>query len=190
MRIITGKARGIRLKTLEGLETRPTAERVKEAIFSMIQFDLEGRKVLDLFSGSGQMGLEAISRGAAQAYLIDRSKDAIRVIEENAAKTKLLSDCRIIQSDALDFIRRNRGTLFDIVFLDPPYAAKLYAPALRGLLGEEMLKSTTLIVCESDTAEIFKEDEALRQSFRELRVSKYSKTVITLLSPVIEEAEQ
>ena len=190
MRIITGKAKGVRLETLEGEATRPTAERVKEAVFSMIQFDVEGRRVLDLFAGSGQMGLEAISRGAREAVMVDKSKQAVSIINKNVAKTKFTEQTRVLCADFADYIRRFGGEKFDIVFLDPPYAAKLYAPALRGLLGEEMLKSTTLIVCESDTAEIFKEDEALRQSFRELRVSKYSKTVITLLSPVIEEAEQ
>ena len=188
MRIITGKARGIRLKTLEGLETRPTAERVKEAIFSMIQFDIEGRKVLDLFSGSGQMGLEALSRGASQAYLIDRSRDAIRVIEENASKTKLISDCKIIGSDSLDFIRRNRGTRFDIVFLDPPYASDLYRSSLGALLDCDMLKPTSLIICESDTDEIFGDDAELSARFICKKQSRYSKTVITVLTPTIEES--
>ena len=188
MRIITGKARGIRLKTLEGLETRPTAERVKEAIFSMIQFDLEGRKVLDLFSGSGQMGLEALSRGAVQAYLIDRSKEAIRIIEENANKTKMVSDCKIIQSDALDFIRRNRGTRFDIVFLDPPYASDLYRASMQALLDCDMLKPTSMIICESDTDAIFGDNTVLAERFSCKKQSRYSKTVITILTPSDEES--
>ena len=83
MRIITGKARGIKLVTLEGENTRPTSERAKEAVFSMIQFDLEGREVLDLFAGSGQMGLEAVSRGAASATFVDKSRDAAAVISKN-----------------------------------------------------------------------------------------------------------
>ena len=115
MRIITGKAKGIRLKTLEGDMTRPTSERVKEAIFSMIQFDIEGRRVLDLFAGSGQMALETISRGAASAVLVDQSKPAIKIIEENAIKTKLAPFCTIRQSESMDFLRRTRDA-FDIVF--------------------------------------------------------------------------
>ena len=95
MRIISGTARGIRLKTLEGDATRPTAERTKEAVFSMLQGDIEGRDVLDLFAGSGQMGLEAISRGAASAVLIDKSLDAVKIIKENAIKTRLESKCDI-----------------------------------------------------------------------------------------------
>lgn len=183
MRVITGRARGIRLKTLEGEATRPTAERVKEAVFSMLQFDLEGREVLDLFAGSGQLGLEAVSRGAAHAVLVDKSKDAVKIIEENAIKTKLALDCTIKLSDAMDYLRRNRGTRFDIVFLDPPYAAGLYAPMLRAMIDCDILKPTSIIVCESDSDEIFAKDEALAQSFEVKRVSRYSKTVITLLTP-------
>lgn len=187
MRIITGRARGIRLKTLEGEATRPTAERVKEAVFSMLQFDIEGREVLDLFAGSGQLGLEAVSRGAAHAVLVDKSKEAVKIIEDNATKTKLALDCTVKLSDAADYLRRNRGTRFDIVFLDPPYAAGLYAPMLRAMIDCEILKPTTIIVCESDSNEIFAGDEALSQRFEIKRVSQYSKTVITLLSP--KEAE-
>ncbi len=186
MRIITGKARGIRLNTLSGEQTRPTAERVKEAIFSMIQFDLEGRDVLDLFAGSGQMGLEAISRGAAHAVMIDRSSDAVKIIEENAIKTKLLADCTIRRSDAIDFIRRNRGTRFDIVFLDPPYASDLYRQSLSALLEADMLKSSSMIICESDTEQIFG-DDCLASRFAIKKTSKYSKTVITVLVPIFEE---
>ena len=145
MRIITGKAKGIKLNTLEGIETRPTAERVKEAIFSMIQFDIEGRKVLDLFSGSGQMGLEAVSRGAAHAVMVDRSKNAIKIIESNAEKTHLKEQCTIINSDATDFIKRNKGNKFDIIFIDPPYASGLYAPILLELKNNDLLKPTSLI---------------------------------------------
>ena len=95
MRIITGKAKGIRLKTLEGDTTRPTSERVKEAVFSMLQFDIEGRRVLDLFAGSGQMSLEALSRGALEAVLVDKSLDAIKIIEENAKKCRFWDSCVI-----------------------------------------------------------------------------------------------
>ena len=105
MRIITGSARGIALATLEGENTRPTADRTKEALFSMIQFDIEGRRVLDLFSGSGQMALEALSRGASSATLVDRSREAISIIRQNAEKSKLIDHCTIYQADYLDFLR-------------------------------------------------------------------------------------
>ena len=187
MRIITGTARGTKLMTLEGVSTRPTAERVKEAVFSMLQFELEGRAVLDLFAGSGQMGLEAVSRGAAHADLVDRSRDAIEVVRKNMIKTKLALDCTIKLSDAMDFLRRNRGVKFDIVFLDPPYAAGLYAPMLHAMIECDILKPTSIIVCESDSNEIFAKDEVLARSFEIKRVSRYSKTVITLLTPKEEQ---
>ena len=189
MRIITGKAKGIKLVTLEGDTTRPTAERVKEAVFSMLQFDIEGRRVLDLFAGSGQLALEAVSRGAAEAVLVDKSKDAIKVINTNIAKTKSADTCRVYCLDWKDYIRRFGKERFDIIFLDPPYAAGLYAPALAALVEENMLKPTTLIVCESDSAEIFAKNAELAKKFREVKVSRYSRTVITVLSPAAESEE-
>lgn len=183
MRIITGKARGVRLKTLDGENTRPTSERVKEAVFSMLQFDIEGREVLDLFAGSGQMALEAISRGAAHATLVDKSKDAVKIIEDNMIKTKLAPWCTLKQFDCLDYIRRSRVERFDIVFIDPPYASGLYRPVLRALLEANMLKPTTLIVCESDTDAIFGDDSELAEKFEIKRTSRYSKTVINILTP-------
>jgi 16S rRNA (guanine(966)-N(2))-methyltransferase RsmD len=189
MRIITGKAKGIKLVTLEGDTTRPTAERVKEAVFSMLQFDIEGRRVLDLFAGSGQLALEAVSRGAAEAVLVDKSKDAIKVISTNIAKTKSADTCRVYCLDWKDYIRRFGKERFDIIFLDPPYAAGLYAPALAALVEENMLKPTTLIVCESDSAEIFAKNAELAKKFREVKVSRYSRTVITVLSPAAESEE-
>lgn len=120
MRVITGSARGARLETLEGLETRPTAERVKEALFSSIQFELEGRRVLDLFAGSGQLGIEALSRGAALAVFIDQSTDAVRVIKANLMHTRLYEKARVLEAEAESFLTRTREQ-YDVIFLDPPY---------------------------------------------------------------------
>ena len=187
MRIITGKARGVRLDTLEGDATRPTSERVKEAVFSMLQFDIEGRCILDLFSGSGQMALEALSRGASEAVLIDKSKNAIRIIEKNAEKCKLVSQCEIRNTDAQDYIKRNNGRKFDVIFLDPPYASGLYQPILSLLYQCEMLKPTSIIVCESDFSELFDGAPTLEDIYRVKKSVKYSKTVITLLELKREE---
>ncbi len=188
MRIITGKARGIRLKTLEGEATRPTSERVKEAVFSMLQFDLEGREVLDLFAGSGQLGLEALSRGAAHAVFVDQSKQAIQIIEENAKKTKLDTACSIYTANSLDYIRRNCGKKFDIVFLDPPYASGLYQPILEALYEANMLKPFSMIVCESNTEQLFGNNPELQKKFAVKKQTTYSKTVITILTVNPEEA--
>jgi len=152
MRIITGTARGTKLVTLEGDATRPTAERVKEALFSMLQFELEGRAVLDLFAGSGQLGLEALSRGSARATLIDASREAVDVIMENAKKTHLFDRCRVSCTDYASFIRGASGReQYDIVFLDPPYDAGLVPQALRGLADGKLFANGAAVVCETDT---------------------------------------
>lgn len=191
MRIITGKAKGIRLKTLEGDTTRPTAERVKEAVFSMLQMDIEGREILDLFSGSGQMALEALSRGASHAVMIDRSPLAVKVITENSEKTKLLSQCTIKKEDYLDYIRRNKGKKFDIVFLDPPYLSGYYNIALKALLDNEMLKPSTLIVCESGEQDIYGDNKELSLLFNIIKQSRYGKICISIISPnILNEAEK
>ena len=150
MRIITGRARGIQLVTLEGDMTRPTSERAKMAIFSSLQFELEGRRVLDLFAGSGQMGLEAVSRGAAHAVLVDQSKDAVKIIQKNAEKTRLAEDCTVICSDFSEFLRQRRGKdPFDIVFIDPPYAMRACKAAVEALLENRLLKPHSILVLES-----------------------------------------
>lgn len=158
MRIITGKAKGIKLLTLDGLDTRPTSERSKEAIFSMLQFEIEGRVVLDLFAGSGQMGLEAVSRGAKRAYLVDRGRGAFDIIKKNIEKSRLSDGCTAFCEDSLSFLKKQNGTeKFDIVFLDPPYATSLIDEALTLLFEENLLKGTSYIVCESDRFDIFGE---------------------------------
>lgn len=187
MRIITGKAKGIRLKTLDGENTRPTSERVKEAVFSMIQFDIEGRSVLDLFAGSGQMSLEALSRGALSAVLVDKSKEAIAIIKNNVNKTKLAESCTVVQADYMDFIRRSAGKAFDIIFLDPPYALDMYKPSLRAMLEYGLLKPTSLIICESDSESVFGNDIELASKFEIEKQSKYSKTYITIFKPTATE---
>ena len=156
MRIITGTARGVRLETLEGNDTRPTGEKVKEAIFSMIQFDIEGRRVLDIFAGSGQMALEALSRGAKNAVLIDASKDAAEIIRKNAIKTKLFPDVKIIVSDYKLAIRQLSGKeKFDIVFCDAPYAAKLTGDVIQKLTEADILNDGAIVICESDEDKTF-----------------------------------
>ena len=186
MRIITGRARGVKLNTLEGENTRPTSERAKEAVFSMIQFDIEGRDVLDLFAGSGQMGLEAVSRGANSAAFVDKSRDAAKIISQNIEKTKLSESCRLFNSDVQDFIRVTRGKKkYDVVFIDPPYALRAVAPTLRALLDAEMLKNTSIIVCESEEADIFESDAALSEKFEVIKLSKYGMAHITIVKPLI-----
>lgn len=187
MRIITGVAKGVRLNTLEGENTRPTTERVKEAVFSMLQFDIEGRSVLDLFSGSGQLALEALSRGASYAVMTDSSKDAVKIIKTNVQKTKLGDNCEIYNCEYKEYISKNKGKKFDLIFIDPPYSANLVIPALQSLLSADMLKNTSLIVCESGNEDIFEKSPALKEKFDIVKHIRYSKSYITIITPKKEE---
>ena len=183
MRIITGKARGIKLETLQGDATRPTSERAKEAVFSMLQFDIEGREVLDLFAGSGQMGLEAVSRGASSATFVDKSKQAAAVISKNIEKTKLSESCRLLCSDVNDFIRAFKGKKkYDIIFIDPPYALRAVAPTLKALLDADMLKATSIVVCESEEEDVFEKSLDLKEKFDVVRIAKYGAAHVTVLT--------
>ena len=179
MRIITGSAKGIKLKTLEGNNTRPTADRVKEAVFSIIQFDLDSRNILDLFAGSGQMALEALSRGAAKATLVDKSKEAVAIIKENAQKTKFFDRCQIYQSDYADFLKRGLSAPFDIVFIDPPYDLNAYSPALKSLLSGGLLKPTSIIICESRDESVF--DSEVMEKFSVIKQVRYGTALVTIL---------
>lgn len=145
MRIITGTARGRRLQTLPGEDTRPTTDRVKEGIFSAIQFDVEGRRVLDLFAGSGQMGLEALSRGAVRAVMVDRNPKAAEIIRENCVSSGLQSGSVVLCTDALTFCGGCQDE-FDIIFLDPPYDSGLLQRALP--LAANCLSPYGMLVCE------------------------------------------
>ena len=183
MRIITGKARGVRLETLEGLNTRPTAERAKEAVFSMLAFDIEGRRVLDLFAGSGQMGLEALSRGAVSAVMVDCARAAVDIIKKNTAKTRL-EGAEIVCADSMNWLEgaAKKGLSFDIVFMDPPYAEKLLPRCLEKLLRGNLLKSTSLIVCESGAQEdLFCGDEALADRFDVIKSTRYGVAYVNIL---------
>jgi len=134
MRVVAGTARGTKLETLEGLDVRPTIDRVKEAVFSSLHFELPGKKILDLFAGSGQLGIEALSRGAASCVFIEQDKDAFAVVQKNLAATGLKPKARVAMMDAIGFVKNCKET-FDIVFLDPPYNAGLYNDAILGLAG-------------------------------------------------------
>lgn len=183
MRIITGSARGIKLLTLEGTETRPTAERTKEAVFSMLQFDIEGRRVLDMFAGSGQMALEALSRGASSAVILDKSKGAIDIIRKNAEKTRLVDKCNIFCADFKDYLIRNKGDKFDIVFIDPPYDSDLVKKSLLLLVEVDALKPTTIIVCESNAGNRAEDDKDVLELYDIVKSGKYGIAHVNILTP-------
>ena len=184
MRIITGRARGIQLVTLEGDMTRPTSERAKMAIFSSLQFELEGRRVLDLFAGSGQMGLEAVSRGATHAVLVEQSKDAVKIIQKNAEKTRLAEDCTVICSDFAEFLRQRRGKEpFDIIFIDPPYAMRACKAAVEALLENRLLKPHSILVLESAEPDPLGVGTPLSEKFEVVKSARYGVAYVNILTP-------
>jgi 16S rRNA (guanine(966)-N(2))-methyltransferase RsmD len=152
MRIITGLAKGTKIETLDGEEIiRPTGGKVKEAIFTMIQFDIEGRRVLDLFAGSGQLGLEALSRGAASAVFIDANPKVTDLIKRNAQKVKLYPKCVVLTTDYKAYLRNimNKDK-FDIIFLDPPYASEMIYEALSVIIEGDLIAPNGIIICETN----------------------------------------
>ena len=147
MRVITGTARGVPLKAPKGMDTRPTMDQVKEGIFSAIQFEVEGRRVLDLFAGSGQMGIEALSRGAKSAVFVDMREDACKVVRENLAKTRLEQNARVVRADYLSYLASARET-FDLIFLDPPYAEVFLENSLKRISEIDILSDSGIIITE------------------------------------------
>jgi len=150
MRIISGTARGRKLAEPAGYETRPTTGMVKESIFNMIQFDVEGRKVLDLFAGTGQLGIEALSRGAKSAVFVDLSPDAAKLIRQNLIKCGLSDSATVYTRDAIKFIA-NEGNInekFDLVFIDPPYGSALANEAIQKIIKIDKLDTNGIIICE------------------------------------------
>ena len=148
MRVISGTARGRRLHELQGMDTRPTTDKVKEALFNIIQFDVPGSRVLDLFSGTGQLGIEARSRGAERCVFVDKRREAVSLIRENVRSVGLADQAQIIQGDALDYLKRCREQ-FGLIFLDPPYQTNLLESALTSILEFDILGNHGIIVCES-----------------------------------------
>ena len=150
MRIIAGIARSLPLKTIEGKDTRPTTDKTKETLFNVMQFDVPGAYFLDLFAGSGQIGLEALSRGAAYAVFVENSRKAASCIEDNIRFTKFDKVSKLMMTDAVTAVRTLEGKYkFDIVFMDPPYNKELEKEVLIALSDSDILKDDTLIVVEA-----------------------------------------
>lgn len=174
MRVITGTAKGRPLQTLEGADTRPTVARVKEGIFSAVAFEIEGRRVLDLFAGSGQLGVEALSRGAQSCLFVDRSAKATAVVQHNLRVTGLVDRAAVVCGEALSVLERQSGP-FGLVFLDPPYASDLLLPCLERL--SDKMECGGAVLCESDR------DTALPETVGDLhlqRTYRYGRVVVRL----------
>ena len=147
MRVISGKAKGVSLKTPQGMLTRPTTDRVKEAMFSIIQFDLPAANVLDLFGGTGQLGIEALSRDANSAVFVDERDDACKLIKENLKRTRFENSAKIVCSDYMAYLNRCKEK-FNIIFLDPPYAEVFLENALKTITEIDILQTGGIIVTE------------------------------------------
>ena len=176
MRVVSGIARGIALKTPTGMHTRPTADRVKEALFSIIHFDVPGANVLDLFGGTGQLGIEALSRGAACAVFVDEREDACRLIKENLKRTRFENQAKVIKSDYLSYLKRTNEK-FNLILLDPPYAEVFLEKSLKMITEIDILQSGGIIVTERPS------DKPLPFAFVGYERSKdyrYGNTILTL----------
>lgn len=163
MRVIAGTARRLHLKTIEGRDTRPTTDRIKETLFNMIQTRVPGAKFLDLFSGSGSIGIEALSRGAKEACFVENNRAAAAVIRENLAFTRLSENAMVMECDAVTAIRRlnGKGKIFDIIFMDPPYNMEWEKQALAALADSDILDGDTMIIVEASKETDFEYAEEL-----------------------------
>ena len=168
MRIISGKARGTKLYTLEGNLTRPTLDRVKESLFNILQNDISDCVFLDMFSGSGAIGLEAASRGAKKVILCDKNKQAIEIIEKNIQKTHLENNVVLYKKDFENMLD-NLNEKIDIVYIDPPYKTDLVYKAVRKLLDSNLLTYNTLVIIETD------EEERILEQIKELKIKVVNK---------------
>lgn len=181
MRIISGVSRGSRLVTLEGTETRPTLDRVKEPLFSIIQMHIKDARVLDLFAGSGALGLEALSRGAKMAVFSDISDKAINVIKQNIEKTKLGEKTVVIKNSYEEVLKQMKSEKkeFDIIFLDPPYKSGLLDDAIRKILEYKLLAKEGIVVVETDTEAELQKVQNVDLHIKDIR--KYGRVILLFL---------
>lgn len=177
LRVISGSARGKKLISLEGLDVRPTLDRVKESVFNMIAFDIGDASVLDLFCGSGALGIEALSRGAKCAVFVDKNATALSVTKQNLTATRLSERAKLVQSDSIVFLQ-NTNDVFDIILIDPPYQAKLYERVLQEIAERKLLAPDGILVVESAEND---PPEIPTRFFSEVREKKYGKVKIFLI---------
>ena len=176
MRIISGTARGTKLYTLEGSKTRPTLDRVKESVFNIIQNQIKEATVLDLFSGSGAIALEALSRGAKKAVVCDNSKDAIEVIRKNIQKTHFEQKVELYNTDYKKCLENVKTQKFNIIYLDPPYKTNLAKDSIEKILDLNLIDNNSIIIIEKDKEKNIKEIEKLKIQIVDQR--KYGRAFI------------
>ena len=174
MRVISGNLRGTKLYSLEGLDTRPTLDRVKESLFNIINFDVKDSTFLDLFAGSGAIGIEAASRGAKKVVMCEKSKEAVKIINKNLEKTRLQNEVELFNMDFEKCIIDKLTEKFDIIYLDPPYKTDYIYRALELILKKELVKESTIIILETDIEQIV-ENQLEKLSLTEFNSKKYGR---------------
>ena len=177
MRIISGSARGRKLIEPKGSSIRPTSDKVKEAVFTIVQFDIEGRKVLDLFAGTGQLGIEALSRGAESAVFVDISNDSAKLIRENLRISNFSDTAAVYTTDALRYLEFDEK--FDMIFVDPPYETQLASKALMKIIEFDKLNLNGIIIVELKTGTIVPE---ITLPYEIIKQYKYGSTTLVKLS--------
>lgn len=178
MRVISGSARGLKLLSLEGLDTRPTLDRVKEALFSMLIPYINRATVLDLFAGSGALGIEALSRGSSEAVFVDMNPSAMDIVKKNVALARLTDKASFYQQNSLDYLKHS-DKVFDLIFIDPPYKGELYEKCLKLIYEKSLIDKDGIIVLEWDSAL----DRPLIPAFFEvLKERRYGRVMVTLLN--------
>ena len=177
MRIISGTARSRKLKEPAGNKIRPTSDMAKETMFNIIQFDIEGRRVLDLFAGTGQLGIEALSRGAESVVFVDESTEAVSLVRENLKITGFEENAKVYRDDAVSFLKR--GGKFDIIFIDPPYDTKILDKVMGKIIEFDILKENGIIICESNYEKPMPD---VPEPYKKRKEYKCGRTKITLYS--------
>ncbi len=175
IRVISGTARGCKLRPVKGMGTRPTTDRVKENVFNLIQDYVSGAVVLDLFAGTGQLGIEALSRGAAHCDFVERASAAFNILRKNLESARVGERAKAHRLDASGFVRGCGDRTYDLVFLDPPYGGDIIENALLLIERFDILASHGIIICESAV------EDSFSHSFEVLRERRYGATKITLL---------
>lgn len=176
MRVIAGSARRVSLKTLEGMNTRPTQDRIKETLFNMLQYDLADCTFLDLFAGSGGIGIEALSRGAKTAVFVEQNADAVQIVRENLKTTRLEDRAVVMHTDALTALKRLEGKYrFDYIFMDPPYNHELERQMLEYLTGSELIDKQSTIIIEASLETSFDYLESLGFVLEKNKIYKTNK---------------
>ena len=176
MRVVAGSARGRRLKELPGMDTRPTTDKVKESMFNIVQFEVEGRRVLDLFGGTGQLGIEALSRGAARCTFVDAARPAVAVIRENLRALGFEDRAEVRQQDAEAFLSSCRER-YDLILMDPPYVSELLERCIQAISRFDILAEHGIIICESAADKQIGFAPSLCGNSREYRYGKIKLTV-------------